>query len=339
MCKSHPSSNSKRFTLTERLVKSVLAPFARPFTSMPGKSFSGTADPLSGDQELLRDRLRKHVDMLALTIGERSIKHPERIEFSANYIAAQFALSGLEVKSQSFKFAGLTMQNIIAEIRGSTHPGEIIVIGAHYDSIGPGANDNASGISGLIEIARWFAKLGWKNRPKRTIRFVAFANEEDSGQAWENMGSYHYAKACSARREKIVGMISLEMLGCFLHDPGSQKYPFPFNLFYPDTGNFIGFVGNKASSAFVKDVVGKFRQVAQFPSEGVAAPEMFSDISRSDHWSFWQFGYPALMVTDTSNFRFQHLHLDTDLPDKVDFDSMTRIVDAMTKVVAYLDTK
>ncbi len=332
--------NSKKLTLAEQLVKRVLAPFARPFTSMPGKSFSGTPEPLSSDQKLLKDRCRKHVDMLALTIGERSIKHPERIEYCANYIAAQFALAGLQVTSQSFQFAGLTMQNIIAEIRGSTHPGEIIVIGAHYDSIGPGANDNSTGIGGLIELARYFAKLGYKNRPKRTIRFAAFANEEDSGAAWENMGSYHYAKACSVRREKIVGMIALEMLGCFLDSPGSQKYPFPFNLFYPDTGNFIGFVGNKASSAFVQNVVGMFRQVAQFPSEGVAAPEMFADISRSDHWSFWQFGYPALMVTDTSNFRFQHLHLDSDLPDKVDFDSMTRIVDAMSKVVRQLaDTK
>lgn len=328
-----------QMTLTERLVKRVLAPFARPFTSMPGKSFQDEPKPLSSEQSLLKGGLRQHVEKIALQIGERSPKHPERIEFCANYIAAQFALLGLSVSSQEFEFAGLTMSNIIAEVRGSTHPGEVVVIGAHYDSIGPGANDNASGISGLIEIARYFSKLPYKNRPKRTIRFVAFANEEDSGEAWQNMGSYHYARLCKARCENIVGMISLEMLGCFLHEPGSQKYPFPFNLFYPNTGNFIGFVANRASLAFVQDVIGKFREVAQFPSEGVAAPEIFADISRSDHWSFWQFDYPALMVTDTSNFRFQHLHLDSDTPDKVDFDSMTRIVDAMMQVVAYLANK
>lgn len=328
-----------QLTPYQLLVKRVLSPFARPFTSMPGKSFQDEPKPLSSEQSLLKGRLRQHVEKIALQIGERSPKHPERIEFCANYIAAQFALLGLSVSSQEFEFAGLTMSNIIAEVRGSTHPGEVVVIGAHYDSIGPGANDNASGISGLIEIARHFAKLPYKNRPKRTIRFVAFANEEDSGEAWQNMGSYHYARLCKARRENIVGMISLEMLGCFLHEPGSQKYPFPFNLFYPNTGNFIGFVANRASLAFVQDVIGKFREVAQFPSEGVAAPEIFADISRSDHWSFWQFDYPALMVTDTSNFRFQHLHLDSDTPDKVDFDSMTRIVDAMMEVVAYLANK
>lgn len=328
-----------QLTPYQLLVKRVLAPFARPFTSMPGKSFQDEPKPLSSEQSLIKGRLRQHVEKIALQIGERSPKHPERIEFCANYIAAQFALLGLSVSSQEFEFAGLTMSNIIAEVRGSTHPGEVVVIGAHYDSIGPGANDNASGISGLIEIARHFAKLPYKNRPKRTIRFVAFANEEDSGEAWQNMGSYHYARLCKARRENIVGMISLEMLGCFLHEPGSQKYPFPFNLFYPNTGNFIGFVANRASLAFVQDVIGKFREVAQFPSEGVAAPEIFADISRSDHWSFWQFDYPALMVTDTSNFRFQHLHLDSDTPDKVDFDSMTRIVDAMMEVVAYLANK
>ncbi len=326
-------------TLTQRLVKRVLAPFARPFTSMPGQSFAGEPKPLSRDQLLLKDRLRLHIEKIAVQIGERSPKYPERIEFCENYIAAQFALAGLSVSSQAFEFAGLTMHNIIAEIKGSAYNGEVIVIGAHYDSIGPGANDNTSGVSALIEIARHFAKLPYKNRPKQTIRFVAFANEEDSGEAWQNMGSYHYAKLCKARRENIVGMISLEMLGCFLHEHGSQKYPFPFNLFYPDKGNFIGFVANRASLAFVKDVIGKFRQVAQFPSEGVAAPEIFADISRSDHWSFWQFGYPALMVTDTSNFRFQHLHLDSDTPDKIDFDSMTRIVDAMVEVVAHLANK
>src|SRR5262249_55676750 len=147
------------------------------------------------------------------------------------------------------------------------------------------------------------------------------------------MGSYHYARACRERNENIIGMISLEMLGYFSDEEGSQKYPRPFNLFYPTKGNFIGFVGNYGSRGVVRQAIRLFLNHARFPPEGVAAPERFRDIGRSDHWSFWQFGYAALMLTDTSNFRFVQYHTGQDTPDKVDFYKLALIVDGLTYVV------
>src|SRR5581483_8884141 len=115
-----------------------------------------------------------------------------------------------------------------------------------------------------------------------------------------------------------------------------QHYPFPFNLFYPDTGNFIAFVGNVQSRAWVKKVVGAFREHVRFPSEGAAAPDRFQDINRSDHWAFWQFGYPALMMTDTSNFRNPFLHTMEDTTDKLNFDHMARLVSGLVRITSVL---
>jgi len=196
----------------------------------------------------------------------------------------------------------------------------------------PGANDNGSGVAGVLALARAWAK----REPSRTIRFVAFVNEEPPFFQTDLMGSLVYAKHCRDRGDKIVAMFSLETMGCYSSEKGSQKYPFPFGLFYPSHGDFIAFVGNTSNGDLVRGSVKTFRAQASFPSEGGAIPGNLPGVGWSDHWAFWQAGYPAIMVTDTAPFRYPYYHTAQDTPDKVDCDQLARVVDGLSKVLEEL---
>ena len=165
------------------------------------------------------------------------------------------------------------------------------------------------------------------------IRLVFFVNEEPPFFQTDAMGSLVYAKALKQRDEKIVGMLSLETLGFYRDLPGSQRYPSPLNLLYPDTGNFIAFVGTTASRPLVRKTIAAFRARAAFPSEGGSAPAFVRGIDWSDHWSFEQVGIPAVMITDTAVFRYPHYHRTTDRPDKIDYDKLARVVSGLVTVV------
>jgi Zn-dependent M28 family amino/carboxypeptidase len=170
----------------------------------------------------------------------------------------------------------------------------------------------------------------------RTIRFVAFANEEAPFFQTEGMGSWVYARHARGRGEQIVAMLSLETIGYYSDAKGSQQYPFPFGIFYPQVGNFIGFVGNTASRALVRRSIGSFRRHTAFPSEGTAAPGWLTGIGWSDQWAFWQEGYAAIMVTDTALFRYAQYHTPYDTPDKIDYDRTARVVVGLARVLADL---
>jgi Zn-dependent M28 family amino/carboxypeptidase len=208
-------------------------------------------------------------------------------------------------------------------------------VGAHYDSVvgSPGANDNASGVAGLLALARRFA-----GKPRgQTLRFVAFVNEEPPYFQTEEMGSLVYAKRCQARGDNISAMVSLETIGYFSDAPGSQKYPSAgLGFFYPSKGNFIGFVGNTRSRALLRSAVSAFKKERKLPCEGASLPAVIPGIGWSDQWSFWQCGYPAIMVTDTAPFRYPHYHSSTDTPDKLDYDRFALVVSGMEKVIAEL---
>jgi hypothetical protein len=151
------------------------------------------------------------------------------------------------------------------------------------------------------------------------------------------MGSWVYAKRCRQRQENVVAMLSLETIGYFTDEPDSQKYPFPLGLVYPSTGNFIGFVSNMGQSAkLVRKVIKLFREKCKFPSQGGTIPGFIPGIDWSDHWAFWQEGYPALMVTDTAPFRYPYYHDSDDTPDKLDYERMARVVKGVEEVVAEL---
>jgi Zn-dependent M28 family amino/carboxypeptidase len=150
------------------------------------------------------------------------------------------------------------------------------------------------------------------------------------------MGSYVYAKRSAREREKIIAMFSLETIGYYRDETGSQLYPPPFNFFYPNKANFIAFVGNLFSRSLVSRSIRIFRQHANFPSEGIAAPSVIPGISWSDQWSFWVNGYPAVMVTDTAPFRYPFYHTSEDTPDKVDYEKMVYVVKGMQRVIEEL---
>jgi len=302
--------------------------------SMPGKSFTGPLPALTDEQLALRDQLRAHVQMLSVDIGERNIPHYKELQASADYIERTLQQFGYaQVDSQTYTVNGKDVRNLAVEIRGQVQPEQIVVVGAHYDAVigCPAANDNGTGVAATLELARRFASF----KPNRTLRFVFFVNEEPPYFQTEQMGSLVYARACKARNENIVAMFSLETIGYFVDTPGSQQYPAPLGMFYPNRGNFIAFVGNFTSRAFVREAVRSFRANAQFPSEGGAMPETLPGIGWSDHWSFSQVGYPALMITDTAPFRYPFYHTPQDTIDKIDFDRMTHVVSGVELVIRY----
>jgi hypothetical protein len=302
--------------------------------SMPGKTHVGQGPPLSSGETEIHDQLQRHVSMLAGVIGERNVWHDDTLEKAASYIRSVLEETGYAVKTQPFTSRGLTLENLEVELPGSTLADEIIVVGAHYDSVegSPGANDNASGVAALLELARLFSGT----TPLRTLRFVAFANEEAPFFYTNEMGSRQYAGHAKRQDEQVVAMISLETLGSYTDTPGSQRYPFPFNLAYPDTGNFVGFVGNLASRTLVRRVIGTFRETTPFPSEGVAAPSWIEGIHWSDQWAFWEEGYPAIMVTDTALFRYVPYHTAADTPEQLDYPALARVTSGLQQVVAEL---
>jgi hypothetical protein len=302
---------------------------------MPGTSHQGSLPPPDDQLVALGSELRRDVAGLAVDIGERNVRNrPKQLAQAADYIEGKFGAAGYKVNRQQYGVSGTACSNLEVEIPGTTQPEEIVIVGAHYDTVRgtSGADDNTSGIAGTLALARRFAH----RKTDRTLRFVAFVNEEPPYFQTEKMGSLVYARRCRERGENVVGMLSLEMLGYYDDEPGSQRYPPPFSLLYPSKGNFIAFIGNTASRHLVRRAVGTFRKYEQFPSEGAAAPGIIRGVGFSDHWSFWQEGYSALMVTDTAMFRYRHYHEPEDTIDKIDFDRMARVVRGLEKVIAEL---
>jgi hypothetical protein len=300
---------------------------------MPGKSSRGPLPPLTAEQIALRTELTSDVQTLAGKIGERNFQHYNELKAAAEFIEHSFSAAGLSPRRDRYEMRGQSFDNIEAEIRGD-HP-EIVLIGAHYDSVlgAPGANDNGSGVAAMLALARRFAGKS----STHTLRFVAFVNEEPPFFQTSQMGSFVYASRCKARGDQIRAMISLETIGYFSDTPGSQIYPlFGLGAFYPTTGNFIGFVGNVRSRALLRRGLAVFRQSAKVPSEGAALPSFIPGIAWSDQWSFWQHGYPSIMITDTALFRYPHYHAATDTPDKLDYDRFALVVSGVQKVIENL---
>lgn len=316
------------------LLVSLLASIILGTYQMPGKSYKGHFLPLSAQEKATSVNLHEHVYRLAGDIGERNIWLPVKLNAAAAYIAKNWEEQDYAVQRQEYEARGVKSANLEIEVQGTTLADEIILIGAHYDSVlgSPGANDNGSGVAALLEISR----LLKSRNQARTIRFVAFTNEEPPFFLRRDMGSSVYASRARSRKENIVAMLSLETLGYYSEAPGSQQYPFPFSFFYPDTANFIGFVGNLGSRQLVQQSLAAFRRHANFPSEGTAAPGWITGIGWSDHWSFWRKGYKAIMVTDTALFRYRYYHTAGDTPEKIDYDRLARVTNGLAQVVIEL---
>jgi Zn-dependent M28 family amino/carboxypeptidase len=293
------------------------------------------------------DRLRQDVEFLSLTLGERNLWHYAQLGAAADYIEAALHAAGLSVARQEFSVQGRTVCNLEAEIAGTAGTGELLIIGAHYDSRcgqldragqptgpgTPGADDNATGVAATLELARTFAG----HPQRRSLRFVFFVNEEPPFFQTDQMGSTVYARRCRARGERIVGVLTPDTLGYYRQDSGSQRYRFPYTLCgYPKTGNFVALLSDFGSRRFLRRTEAAFRLRSDFPCLAVAVPAVVRRIGWSDDWSFWRQGYPALTVTDTAYLRTPYYHTVQDTPDKLDFASLASVVTGLQGAVADL---
>jgi Zn-dependent M28 family amino/carboxypeptidase len=251
----------------------------------------------------LEGYLKGHVGVLAEEIGPRNVFFPSKTSCG----------------------------NLSVEVLGGSKPEKIVVVGAHYDTIyhSPGANDNGSAVAALLELSRLAKDKGFN----WTIRFVAFTNEEPPFFKTRHMGSLVYAKSCRKRKEDIVAMISLETLGYYREEPKTQKYPFPFRFFYPDTGDFLAVVGNLHSKSVVRSFAVSFLTASDFPIECAAPFGFITGIDWSDHWAFWQCGYQAIMLTDTALFRYPYYHSAEDTADKLDYPNLARVTYGVDKAL------
>lgn len=272
--------------------------------------------------------------MLAGTIGERHVWEFEALSAAASYIERTLTAYGYRAVLHPYDLRGRDVWNLEAVHQGSDDPARSVVVGAHYDTVlrCPGANDNATGIAAVLELARRLAR-----RPRRqTIRFVAFVNEEPPFFRTPEMGSVVYAEGARARGERISAMLSLETMGFYSTERGSQRYPAPLDGLYPDTGDFIAFVSNLRSAGLLRRARRAFRARTTFPLQVGAAPDAIPGVGWSDHWAFWQAGYPAMMVTDTAPFRYPWYHTADDTADKLAYDQLATVVDGLEHVVDVL---
>lgn len=289
----------------------------------------------TAEQTALAAELRRDIEILATDIGPRGTFAPRSYRLAEDFLASAMKRAGFEVERQSWTELGVPCANLIAVLPGTTKPDRILVIGAHYDSVEgcPAANDNGSGVAGLLAIARRLA-----GNPRRsTIRFVFFANEEPPFFNINAMGSQIHARSCFEAKEDIRGMIALETIGYYSSAPGSQKWPHAaLSLLLPSVGNFIAMIGPSASKPLIAQSAKLFEARAAFPLLAAAAPDAIEQIHWSDHRGYIEAGYQAFMVTDTAPLRYPHYHQPTDTADKLDYASMARVVEGLTAMTAAL---
>ena len=320
---------------------------------MPGHSRDSVTPETSIELPAIQKRLTGIVDKLAGQIGARSLtRAPAGLAKTEDYIEKTFTALGYHCELQeytvesdavqqkqksvasttaSFNVIGKRARNIIASLPGSDPGGAIIIVGAHYDSVFdcPAANDNATGIACLLEMAR---ELSHK-KLARTVRFVAFTNEEPPFFSTPDMGSRRYAKLCADRKEKIAAMLSFETMGYYSDQAGSQKAPAQLKASCPTIGNFIALVGNTRSAALVSDCAKYFRKASNFPCVEIAAPDSVPGLDFSDQQGFWQYGIPAIMVTDTAFLRYPYYHTSKDTPDRVNYEKLAQVSQGLANAI------
>lgn len=280
------------------------------------------------EEKAIYKNLRRHVDELSVKIGERHIWQNDSLAKAAEYIDSVFRENNLSVEYQRLCCYGKTVSNLIANKRGRNS--DIIVFGAHYDTVpgSPGADDNASAVAVMLEVARLCNDIQTEN----TIAFAALVNEESPCYGTENMGSMVYAESLKRSNVRVKVMVCLESVGYFPKDE-IQQYPFPgMRLFYPRTADFLGVIGNLKSMRYVTVLARAIRKYADIKVRSLVAPEYVAGINRSDHFAFWHYGFKAVMITDTAFFRNKHYHRETDTIDTLNFDSMTEIVKGLYNV-------
>jgi hypothetical protein len=278
-------------------------------------------------------RLRASVEKLCTDFAPRHWRRPQNLDRATEWIAAQFRNAGLEVEFQEYEARETRFRNVIGRRAGADPGAAISIVGAHYDVFGemPGADDNASGVAVLLELAR---TLSGTPPPRRGQVFVAFGTEEPPFFGSEDMGSHHFARALKERKTPIHLMISLDMVGSFSDAPGSQKFPIRgLGLAYPDRGNFIAVVGDLGSGTWIERVKRGMMATRALPVRSFRASPRWAPVDLSDQWAFRRLGLPGVQVTDTAFLRYPHYHAPEDTPDKLDYDRMALLVEALHGVL------
>ncbi|MDF1656308.1 MAG: M28 family peptidase [Verrucomicrobiales bacterium] len=277
--------------------------------------------------------LERYLKTLTEQIGERHVGKPESLEKAAVWIESSLGGGniGYPVERHVLDADGVEVRNLIAELPGKSRRDEIIIVGAHYDTIQscPGANDNGTGVAAMMSLAQAMAG----DQQERTIRFVAFVNEEPPYFQTDRMGSRVYAARCRSRSENIIAMLCLETIGYFSDEEGSQKVPEGLEGSFPKRGDFLAFIGDENSRYFADSASVAFETESGIPAIGGAFAPEAPGVGWSDHWSFWQEGYKAVMVTDTAPYRYPHYHKPSDTMDKLDLDQLVRVVKGLEAAV------
>lgn len=288
-------------------------------------------------------RLRDHLKALTVDIGERSVLAPENLKKAAGYIRDFYRGIGLPARLEPYDYQGLEVANVVAEIQLSPNPSRRILIGAHYDSVAGtvGADDNASAVAVQLETARQVMMLNGGQAFDSAVVLVSFALEEPPAYGTPYMGSRIYAEQARRRNEPIDAMLCLEMVGYTCRHPGCQSYPFPLMFFgYPKEGNFIGIVGNFKSRALACGIFESFGKNPDLPVIKLTVPLngwILPAVRLSDHASFWDAGFKAVMITDSAFYRNPHYHLPSDRPESLDYRFMAELVQSLVTFLAQPD--
>lgn len=275
------------------------------------------------DDQQLAEQLRATVYTLASTIGERNTKHYDKLIEARDFLTHSLQQLKCEVSLHSYEVDGMNCPNIVAERKGADRPEGIVVLGAHYDSIrgGVGANDNASGVAGILALA----KLLSEEVTRKTLRFVCFVNEEQPYTRSKYMGSLVYAQACKEKGENIEAMLCLETIGYFPEQSKQHELePWLYRVVSPSDKAFVALISNESSRGLLSEMETLFQAASDFPLKTIALPGALPGAKSSDHWSFWKQGYPAVMVTDTAWARYPFYHTKEDTPEKLDYLKMAR---------------
>jgi peptidase M28-like protein len=296
----------------------------QPLLSRAKPSSKRTVDP---------SRLEAYVRKLSTEMGPRDERHPDNLDQVAAYIKNEFSQTGAFVSEQVYRVEGQYYRNIIAHLGPETE--ERIIVGAHYDTCGPlpGADDNASGVAGLLELARLLKPQELKVR----VELVAFSTEEPPYFGTTGMGSYVHADSLRQQNVRVRAMFSLEMIGYFSDAPNSQHFPIGFlNAFYPSTGNYITVVGRLSDGLLVRRTKAAMRNAAPLPVYSINAPQFVTGVDFSDQRNYWHAGYNAVMITDTAFFRNLNYHTEQDTAEKLDYRRMAMVVEGVYATVSEL---
>lgn len=284
--------------------------------------------------------LRRTHDILTVKIGERNLANFDNLQAAAYFIESSMGQNnmGYQMTRQEYTVEGKPVWNLEGRLPGGKAGREVVVVGAHYDSAkgSPGADDNASGVAALMAVAQALSGVSLN----REVRFVVFVNGAIPGFQTDSMGSLVYARSCKARGDHLVAMLSLDTLGCYLDAPGSQRYPEGIDATgLPTVGNFLAVVGDEAAPELVERIREAFQRHSSFPLVAAALPGGVPGVADSDHWSFWQNGYPGVLITDTAGYRYPEFGTAQDTPQRIDFARLTEVTKGLVEVVKALATE